>query len=212
MKKLLVCIAGSLFLYACNPTSSHRFIPKNGKWVLAFHTQNIEIPIQAEWEKDTLTIINGTERIPYEIKYIHDSVKIPIPDYTAEISGRLTSDSTFEGAFIKLLEDNYSIPVYGTTGVWARSATSTAVLYSKYEIEIDRKTQKAKAMGLFSHDNNRVTGSFATETGDYRFLSGVIKQNKLHLTTFDGSHLFDFKALILGDSLVDGTFISGKTG
>jgi len=55
-----------------------------------------------------------------------------------------------------------------------------------------------------------VTGTFQTETGDYRFLEGTIQGDKLYLSVFDGAHAFLFEARIAatGDQLV-GYFRSG---
>ena len=52
-------------------------------------------------------------------------------------------------------------------------------------------------------------GTISTPTGDYRYLAGTLRNNLLTISTFDGSHLFRFDALVDGDSLVDGTFLSG---
>ena len=53
-----------------------------------------------------------------------------------------------------------------------------------------------------------MNGTFLTETGDYRFLAGVVSDDSLYLSCFDGSHAFLFKAL-LNDTL-SGKFFSGK--
>jgi thiol-disulfide isomerase/thioredoxin len=49
-----------------------------------------------------------------------------------------------------------------------------------------------------------------TPTGDYRFLEGNIVEDQVMLSTFDGNHAFLFHATIKGDSLVNGSFWSGK--
>jgi thiol-disulfide isomerase/thioredoxin len=54
-----------------------------------------------------------------------------------------------------------------------------------------------------------VCGTFITETGDYRFLSGEIKNDSLFLSTFNGSHAFYFEAKISQDEM-EGIFYSGK--
>ena len=47
-----------------------------------------------------------------------------------------------------------------------------------------------------------------TETGDYRYLEGNMYNNTLYLSSFDGSHLFLFKATLIGERL-SGIFYSG---
>ena len=48
-----------------------------------------------------------------------------------------------------------------------------------------------------------------TETGDYRFLEGIVDDRHLWLSCFDGAHAFLFKSNIEGDSL-NGFFKSGN--
>ena len=54
-----------------------------------------------------------------------------------------------------------------------------------------------------------LSATFITPTGDYRYLSGSIKEGAMELSTFDGAHLFHFSARVVGDSLLDGVFKSG---
>lgn len=61
----------------------------------------------------------------------------------------------------------------------------------------------------FNQNIDKVTGTFLTETGDYRYLEGCIENNKLYLSTFDGAHAYIFTAEIKGDSLKNGKFYSG---
>ena len=56
--------------------------------------------------------------------------------------------------------------------------------------------------------DGRVTGTFGTETGDYRYLDGIMHGDSLLLSAFDGSHAFLFQAALRGDSLL-GRFRSG---
>jgi thiol-disulfide isomerase/thioredoxin len=66
------------------------------------------------------------------------------------------------------------------------------------------------AIGLFERqENGTVTGTFLTETGDYRYLEGSVSGDSLRLSCFDGSHAFLFTALLQGDSL-KGAFHSGN--
>ena len=51
--------------------------------------------------------------------------------------------------------------------------------------------------------------TISTPTGDYRYLAGKKQNNTLTINTFDGAHLFRFSATMTGDSLVNGSFLSG---
>lgn len=48
-----------------------------------------------------------------------------------------------------------------------------------------------------------------TETGDYRYLEGVVNGNQLQLSTFDGAHAFLFTGTVT-DSTINGHFYSGN--
>ncbi|UBM57311.1 TlpA family protein disulfide reductase [Marinilongibacter aquaticus] len=64
-----------------------------------------------------------------------------------------------------------------------------------------------EAIGVFDQEQNNITGSFLTTTGDYRYLQGNIVGDSLMLSCFDGTHIFLFKARIHGDTLT-GNFSS----
>jgi thiol-disulfide isomerase/thioredoxin len=64
------------------------------------------------------------------------------------------------------------------------------------------------ARGEFSEENGRVTGTFLTPTGDYRYLEGAWKQGVLRLSTFDGAHAFLFEAEGQKDGSLRGDFWS----
>ncbi|CAN0606627.1 unnamed protein product, partial [Ectocarpus sp. 12 AP-2014] len=56
---------------------------------------------------------------------------------------------------------------------------------------------------------HKVTGTFRTTTGDYRFLDGVMDGDSLKLSAFDGAHAFLFTAKVT-DSSMNGVFYSGN--
>lgn len=66
------------------------------------------------------------------------------------------------------------------------------------------------AIAEWQQKGNHLTGTIINPSGDYRFLEGVVRQSKLYLTTFDGSHCYAFEATVLNDStIVDGRFFYG---
>jgi len=65
-----------------------------------------------------------------------------------------------------------------------------------------------KALGLLVQTNQKITGTFLTETGDYRFLDGNVVGDSMYLSAFDGSHAFLFRAKLEGDT-IRGMFYSG---
>ena len=63
--------------------------------------------------------------------------------------------------------------------------------------------------GIFTQNGNKVTGTFRTTTGDYRFFEGILDGDIMKISTFDGAHAFLFTAKVSDSSLV-GTFYSGN--
>ncbi|TVR86840.1 MAG: TlpA family protein disulfide reductase [Saprospirales bacterium] len=66
------------------------------------------------------------------------------------------------------------------------------------------------AIGEFEQSNLQITGTFMTNTGDYRFLQGNVEDDKLWLSTFDGVFAFLFGAKKFEDGSVEGFFRSGS--
>jgi peroxiredoxin len=64
------------------------------------------------------------------------------------------------------------------------------------------------ALGELEQDGRRVTGTFLTPTGDYRFLEGEYRGGRLRLSCFDGAHAFLFHATAQPDGSLAGDFWS----
>jgi hypothetical protein len=65
-------------------------------------------------------------------------------------------------------------------------------------------------VGEFKQVGQKVTGTFLTTTGDYRFLEGTVSGDQLYLSCFDGGHAFLFTAKIADtNTLTDGKFFAG---
>lgn len=68
------------------------------------------------------------------------------------------------------------------------------------------------SVGEFIQKGNVLTGTFLNADGDYRYLEGVVTNDTLLLSGFDGGHCFLFKAIIINDTTItNGQFYSGAT-
>lgn len=66
-------------------------------------------------------------------------------------------------------------------------------------------------VGQFSLDGKTLTGTFLSNTGDYRYLEGTVCGNKLYLSGFDGSHAVLYQAEIADENtIINGKFIGGQ--
>jgi thiol-disulfide isomerase/thioredoxin len=72
---------------------------------------------------------------------------------------------------------------------------------------------KDTTVGEFKQVGSKLTGTFLTTTGDYRYLEGTVKGDKIYLSTFDGGHAFLFTADIKdATTLINGKYYSGYSG
>ncbi|MGB0165323.1 MAG: TlpA disulfide reductase family protein [Luteibaculum sp.] len=170
--------------------------------------EKLKVPLQNT--KDSIVIYNASERIALPKRTSQDSLFAAFNVFDTGLELKITSDSTATGIWNKYYKDNYTLAAQ----LYPSSNTTNSRAYLdtvKYEVTFSPNTPDSyPAIGLFSISDNRITGSFATETGDYRFLAGEINDNAFHLNTFDGSHAFVFTGKIKGDSIQEGMFYSGN--
>ncbi len=181
---------------------------------------NFEVKYEGK-DKFYLEIINGEERIRVDEivmrrdpRTAKDSVYIDFPVFDSYIRG-IFQENVIQGEWIVRNRADYSIPFVARHGQNHRFTTLKKApamnLSGKWEATFEIDTpDEYKAIGDFKQDGNYITGTFATETGDYRFLEGTVQGDKLHLSCFDGAHAFLFEAKIQADSTLIGSFYSGN--
>lgn len=191
-----------------------------GSWRVALqHADGKEIPFVMEAEekngKTVLYLINGEERILVdEIEQAGDSVKIGLHIFDADLVAKVEGEK-MTGRFVKNdTATPYSVPFTAEHGKRNRFEENPAPadfnFDGKWEVLFtDRDGKSYKAIGEFEQKENYATGTFMTETGDYRFLEGQVAGNELKLSTFDGNHAYLFTAIPENDSTLKGNFYSG---
>jgi thiol-disulfide isomerase/thioredoxin len=143
-----------------------------------------------------------------------DTIRINFPFYDSYLTG-LYEEDVIEGLWVVNDQENYSIPFVAFHGKDYRFTELrkppfmdvTGSWETRFEVN-DAKPYPA--VGEFQQQGNYLTGTFRTETGDYRFLEGTVQADKIYLSCFEGAHAFLFEAKILPDSTIVGTFRSGK--
>ncbi|MEI8135915.1 MAG: TlpA disulfide reductase family protein [Bacteroidota bacterium] len=195
----------------------------NYRGVLILNEENnIESPfnfdVKYKGKKPILIIKNAEERIIVdEITIKGDSVNFKMPVFDTEFRTVLIGDN-LEGLWI----NNYKTSknkikfkaVYGEISRFS-FVPGKANLYfeGRWEATFSPNTKdSSKAIGVFHHieQTDYITGTFLTETGDYRYLEGMKSGNKLYLSCFDGSHAFLFIAEYTDEKL-NGMFYSGAS-
>jgi thiol-disulfide isomerase/thioredoxin len=204
------------FICSCGgqPAVSKKIIPQNGQWEMLFAVDDIRIPIELFINDSSWNISNASEKIVLNsIEWTENKFHVKMPLFNSSLDGTLENDSMITG----LWTDHSRIPLYTIPFTIkkvterqhnSRDTTDRRTYDVTFSPEIADAT--SKAVGIFYFNGNKATGTFLTETGDYRYLEGTHSNNKLELGCFDGAHLFHFSADIQGDSLQNGRFQSGK--
>lgn len=185
-------------------------------------TEGIELPFNFDVvykkNKPTLIIKNADERISVtEITIKKDSVNFKMPVFDTEFKTKLVGDTLIGYWKNNYKKENNTIPFKAFYNQSQRfnflPGKANPLFEGKWQTIFSPNTKdSSKAIGVFHHteQTDYVTGTFLTETGDYRYLEGMRHNNELHLSCFDGSHAFLFVATLSKDTL-QGTFYSGKT-
>ncbi len=192
---------------------------KSGIWRAEMDLGEASLPfhfsLDSKQQAYKIVIINGKEHIQVdEVRVQNDSIHINLPIFESEFHAKISADTIVEGVWINHYKSkDYQISFRAEYGKENRfNYTANAPInrvFTKYQVQFSPDSEKpSNAIGLFNQEGHQVTGTFATETGDYRHLDGIVTGDSMLLSTFDGSHAFLFKAKIYGDSL-SGVFYSG---
>ena len=170
-----------------------------------------------------MDLINGTEKIRAtdisfgRDKYLaKDTFRINFPTYDTYLHG-LYEENVMEGEWVINYRTEFNrIPFVAKFGQNHRftqlKKQPIMHLTGSWEAEFGLVDGEDPYPGVaeFKQTGNYLTGTFLTETGDYRYLEGTVQLNKLYLSVFDGSHAFLFEGKINTDSTINGIFRSGK--
>jgi thiol-disulfide isomerase/thioredoxin len=143
-----------------------------------------------------------------------DTIIINFPVFDTYIKA-IYEDDLMEGDWYVNYKTNYKISFKAYFGKAHRFTTlkkkPAMDISGKWDVKFETGNEdEYPAVGEFVQKGNLVTGTFMTETGDYRYLEGTIQNNKIFLSTFDAAHAFLFEAKILDDKSIIGSFRSGK--
>lgn len=174
---------------------------------------NFEVKDSAD--KKIIYIINGEERLLVDsIRLNGDSVFINMPFFESGFKAKLDAQNNLVGVFFKRLADKDQVipfhAVYGEKDRFPVTAKPSASIDGRWAVEFrDSKDNVENSVGEFSQNGNHVKGTFLNTSGDYRYLDGVINDDSIQLSAFDGGHAYLFTAKISGDSIKGGRFFSG---
>jgi peroxiredoxin len=193
---------------------------KMGTYRVVLQTPGGELPFGLELaQKDSKPVgylINGPERLLLnEVQIAGSHLEIRMPGYEnvlkADAAGNELQGEIF---LVKPNEKNQHVPLRATLGDTYRffktPASDNADVSGRWAVKfIDDSGTPEVALGEFSQSHDAVSGTILTTTGDHRYLAGQVKGDELYLSTFDGAHVFLYKAKITADGGLDGDWWSG---
>ncbi|MEO6346609.1 MAG: TlpA disulfide reductase family protein [Aquaticitalea sp.] len=212
--KYIFLLFALILVSSCNPDYNATPI-KQGIWrgeLKISETKTLPFNFEVTAKK-SMKIFNAKEIILVDdITYHNDSIFIKMPVFEGFFALTM-NDTVMQGQFIKeslgrvvpfkavwnkktRFDIPKTVPKMNVTGNWE------AVFSEGVEDEYVAK-------GIFKQEGEKVTGTFRTTTGDYRYLEGVMDGNEMKLSTFDGSHAFLFTAMVT-ENIMKGTFYSGN--
>lgn len=205
----------AILSFAQNENNSMKL--KEGTWRAVLKIkEDVELPFNFQITKNAELIIQNAEEkiVVKDIVYNGSNVSIHLPVFSTYIEA-VIKDNNLEGYWINPEKKDYKIPFFAQHGRNERFAktekTALADVNGKWEVTFSPGTENEyKAIGLFKQQSHKVTGTFLTETGDYRFLEGQMEEGSLKLSCFDAAHAFLFTANVKKDSITNGIFYSGK--
>ena len=221
MRNLVSFFLVYVFFSCCVTFSQGLKLPTEGVWHAEISLNDrLHLPFEFElsYDKKTpkLIIINGAERIEllpkkkvgdlfcYRFPAIDGELRIQFDPNGIQLSGEwinynkavpvtipFTAYLSNESRFLVR-----GLPTYNYSGRW----------------DVIFKDGGEHAIGVFNQDGNTVTGTFLTETGDYRYLAGNVDENNaLYLSCFDGVHAYQFVANLGENEQINGVFYSGQS-
>ena len=177
-------------------------ILKAGMWTGQIAYDSIQVPITFEivsmgGEVPEIIFINGQERITIKNAEISgDSLFIPIDPFDVSIQAQFGAMS-ITGEYVKNYRDDRMLFTarYGGVRFLKKSTKQNVRIEDRWKMTFSPNTPNmSDGVGLFKQMGDRVTGTVISETSDYRYFDGILDDDSIKLSSFDGAHAF----MILG--------------
>ena len=221
MKKIKISLALVLFLHLTSVVFGQKINIASGKWRGSLiRKDEIAIPFVFDIEINpsgmVMNIINAEDTISVNnFRLIGDSVLITLPFFDAEFMVKVSA-TKMQGRWTRHLPKGNTSMLFEASVKQTRfdeSHKTAPNLNNTWDVKFFDTAFKdsSDAIGKFQSAQSKITGTFLTSTGDYRFLEGVFDGEKIRLSTFDGSHAY----LVIADfnpqnnRINNGIFYSG---
>ena len=186
-----------------------------GPWRGVLTSPGGELPFALVISAEGGEIHNGDERVEIESAELEgDELTLRIDRYAAVLVARIDGDS-MSGHWRKETSQGHSeLPFHAQRGTHPRFESGEPPdprFAGQWSVTFRDEDGESPARGEFRLRGSVVTGTFATSTGDYRYLEGVATGSSMRLSTFDGAHAFLFDAELDTHGQLSGNFWSRDT-
>ena len=188
-------------------------------WRAALHREDgidiiFNFRLQQEGHKKVMYITNGSEQIKVEnIVFTKDSVFLQMPVFESSFKAKVDMN-TWRGVWMKGTTGVIQVVSFTAEKQKARFIASEPAKYNitgRWAVNFSSDNQeKPTSLAEFVQKGNRLTGTFLTATGDYRYQEGIVTGNKFMLSGFDGAHAMLFTGTLSnGRTIANATYYSG---
>lgn len=217
-KKIVLLSIIGIFSLAANAQSTLQ----QGTWNAMLHRADgnkiiFNLAIEQLNGKTVFYVVNEPERMLVDdVRQVKDSLFINMPVFESSFKLKIISKDSLSGSWIrKASQKDIIMPFTASARIpyrfLALNGDAKQQAQGKWDVDLIKKGgTSTAAIGNFSQQGNKVSGSILTPSGDYRYLSGIVTGDELFVSTFDGVHAMVFTAKISADSLVNGQIYSGN--
>jgi peroxiredoxin len=200
-------------------TSRSQVALKNiaGKWRGEFFLgENLIVPFNFEIDsKGMVYLINAEERFKTSPVVINnDSVFITLDQFDNELAFNLQKN-VLTGVLRKQDHHTVLLPVSAEKGKTFRFKENKSLKPEKvegtYSIEFTFQSGKTeRSVAVLKQNGKQLTGTFLKESGDSRYLQGIVEGNRFYLSSFIGSTPGYYTGEVNSDGTIQGEQIGSK--
>lgn len=220
IKKVFLLAGLLIFILS---TFAQTTLPKNWRATLVRQDGNLvvfNLVRGLEKGKTILYVVNASEKIKITaVTVTNDSINFSMPAFESAFKTKRNADGSLRGIWSKGtggITQEWNFYAYPNQPYRFKKNQGKAKhnITGKWDVNITRPNGTIrKAVAIFKQQNDQLTGTFLTPSGDYRYLEGIVTGDSLKLSTFDGAHAYTFYAKIKDAySIADAVFYSGFGG
>ncbi len=208
----LVCACGSKEPVGVPPVSKQA----TTDWRLIIHLPDVELPVHLHLAADASEawLSNGLEKVSIpEVSRQEENWRLHFPAFNNTLVLHQQGDSLVGN--LTLVKRGYEqlMQITGEPDPGYRFVPEprpNGEFTGRWDVTfVDDDGKETVAIGEFDQQGGKLSGTFLTPLGDYRYLAGEVDGDALHLSTYDGAHAFVFEAHMQPDGSLRGDFWSG---